>query len=387
MVEPGRESAYPAFLQDSNSTHLPTAKEELGNLQSSTYKVNTYKFPPSIRCALSFIPISDTTEQPQGYGFMNSVISRFISLLVIFISPIFSNPAFSFENDIEIISKEIATKLKDMQLETIAVSDFTDLQGNVTELGRYLAEKSSIALATSAEGFSVIDRTHLKSLLQEHKLAASGIIDPATARQLGKIAGVKALVTGNLVPIGDQVDLTVKVLDVETAKIILAKTQKLAKTEALIQLMERNVVSVTPAPAGKTTQGNNKSIKQKETGSGFEQEQLNLKFKLIKCKFVQSGYRIKCIFDVTNVSTQSLSPKLLLESYINNDELDRSESWLIAFSNDLKESRKQIQATLEPEQTEKGYLIFPSITAEKGIYVAVIFDNEKFSFKDIVVEK
>lgn len=317
---------------------------------------------------------------------MNSVISRFISLLLIFISPLFSHPAFSFENDIETVSKEIATKLKDMQLDTIAVSDFTDLQGNVTELGRYLAEKSSIALSTSAEGFSVIDRTHLKSLLQEHKLAASGIIDPATARQLGKIAGVKALVTGNLVPIGDQVDMTVKVLDVESAKIILAKTQKLAKTEALIQLMERNVVSVESTSVGKATQGNNKSIKKKNTGSRFEQEQSNLKFKLIKCK--SGGFsQTKCIFDITNTSKQPLSPQLLLESYINNDELDRSVSWLIAFDNDLKESRKPIQATLEPEQTEKGYLIFPSIPAEKGIYLTVIFENAKFSFKDIVVKK
>jgi hypothetical protein len=37
------------------------------------------------------------------------------------------------------------------------------------------------------------------------KLASSGIIDPATARKLGEVAGVDCLVSGSLTLLGDSV--------------------------------------------------------------------------------------------------------------------------------------------------------------------------------------
>ena len=56
--------------------------------------------------------------------------------------------------------------------------DFTDLQGNVTELGRFLAEELSITLSESEKGFEIVDRTHLKAILQENKLSTTGLMDP-----------------------------------------------------------------------------------------------------------------------------------------------------------------------------------------------------------------
>src|SRR5437588_6302133 len=94
------------------------------------------------------------------------------------------------------VSSTLATKIGELGRKRVAVVDFTDLQGNVTELGRFLAEELSGALVNDSRGFRVIDRAHLKAILQEHKLAATGIIDPQTARQLGKIASVDTLVTG-----------------------------------------------------------------------------------------------------------------------------------------------------------------------------------------------
>src|SRR5712664_187432 len=116
------------------------------------------------------------------------------------------------------VSPTLAAKIAESGRKRIAVVDFTDLQGNVTELGRYLAEELSGALVNDSRGFRVIDRAHLKSILQEHKLAATGLIDPETARQLGKIAGVDTLVTGTITSaFGDTVRVLVKALDVETA--------------------------------------------------------------------------------------------------------------------------------------------------------------------------
>jgi len=128
------------------------------------------------------------------------------------------------------------------------VADFTDLQGNVTELGRFLAEEFSVCLAGSDARFEVVDRIHLKSIITEHKLSATGMIDPSTARKLGKIAGVEALITGTVTPFGDNVRLTVKILDTETAKIIGASTANLAKTKAIEELLARGIDARSPYP-------------------------------------------------------------------------------------------------------------------------------------------
>lgn len=137
----------------------------------------------------------------------------------------------------------MAEKIAATGKKTIAVVDFTDLQGNVTELGRFLAEEFSVALAGTSNGFEVVDRTHLKSILAEHKLSATGLIDPQTARKLGQIAGVDAIITGTITPFGDSIRISVKVLDTATAKVISASTGNIAKTKAIEELLARGVES------------------------------------------------------------------------------------------------------------------------------------------------
>lgn len=173
-----------------------------------------------------------------------------ISLTIVLSAIFFSSVASAYDNEITRISKEMADAIEPSGegqtalANTIAVVDFTDLQGNVTELGRFLAEEFSVKLATSGKSFEVVDRTHLKSIIKEHKLSETGIIDSATARKLGSIAGVEALVTGTMTPFGDTIRLSAKILDTETAKIITAQTMNIPKTGALTELVNRSIEEV-----------------------------------------------------------------------------------------------------------------------------------------------
>src|ERR1700687_3625171 len=88
--------------------------------------------------------------------------------------------------DLRPIASNLAAQITASGRKTVAVVDFTDLKGNVTELGRFFAEEVSVDLVGVAKGYEVIDRTHLKSILQENKLASTGLIDPQTARKLGQ---------------------------------------------------------------------------------------------------------------------------------------------------------------------------------------------------------
>lgn len=147
----------------------------------------------------------------------------------------------AYEKEIKSLCSAMAEIIYKTSKKTVAVVDFVDLQGNVTELGRFLAEEFSVNLADAGKGFEVVDRTHLKTLLKEHKLTETGIIDPSTAKKLGQIAGVDALVTGTITPFGDSVRLSVKILATATAKVIGASSTNIAKTKAIEELLVKGV--------------------------------------------------------------------------------------------------------------------------------------------------
>ena len=159
----------------------------------------------------------------------------FILLLLINITA-----AGAYEMEMETLADTIAkqiAKTSRKQVQRVAVVDFTDLQGNVTELGRFIAEELSVNLARSGKHFEIIDRMHLKSVIEEHKFNMSGLVDPQTAKQLGKIAGVDAIVTGKLTPFGDNVRVSCAVIATATAKMIASGKTSIAKTRTIEQLL------------------------------------------------------------------------------------------------------------------------------------------------------
>jgi len=136
----------------------------------------------------------------------------------------------------------------------VAVVDFTDLKGNITELGRFISEELSVNLTRNSSKYEVIDRAHLKAIMTEHRFAASGLVDPQTIKEIGKIAGVDLLVTGLLTPFGDSIRISCKILSTKTAKVLGARKVDIAKTRSienmLAQGIEQGVEPVSkPVPA------------------------------------------------------------------------------------------------------------------------------------------
>jgi len=205
-------------------------------------------------------------------------------VIVVTVSPLWAQ-------DMRPLSSALAKSIAASGRKTVAVVDFTDLQGNVTELGRFLAEELSVALTGDARNFEVIDRTHLKTILQEHKLATTGLIDPQTARKLGQIAGVDTLVTGNITPFGDSVRLSAKVLDTSTARIIGAASTDVPKTKAIEKLLGHGIgtVSQTSGAGATPVQSGTAVASQKEDDFAFE---------LKSCQ--RSGMTVVCRLSITN---------------------------------------------------------------------------------------
>ena len=199
--------------------------------------------------------------------------------------------------DLKPIASSLSAGISSSGHRTAAVVDFTDLEGNPTGLGRFLAEEMSIDLFQIAKGYSVIDRTHLKAILQEHRLSATGLIDPQTARKLGQISGADVLVTGTITPFGDTIRLSAKALDTETAKLIAASTADIPKTPAIVAMLNE---TESVAPTGEGTTGPSTPPRSNHDGITAQSSTLEsgLLFGARSC--VRSGRTLTCSGYVSN---------------------------------------------------------------------------------------
>src|SRR6266487_307295 len=98
--------------------------------------------------------------------------------------------AQEMDKELSDLAKKIATLTKENGKKKITVLDFTDLQGGASELGKYVAEELTVNLVIVKTNFSVLDRANLRKILAEHKLTATGLVDPENAKKLGQFAGV-----------------------------------------------------------------------------------------------------------------------------------------------------------------------------------------------------
>ena len=160
--------------------------------------------------------------------------------------------AGTYDAEIARIGKELAESLNVGGRRRVATVDFVDLQGQATELGRFLAEELSTQLVMSMGGksFAVVDRAHLRAIIQEHGFTVSGLVNPATTKKLGEISGIDTLITGSVTPFQDSVRITVKAIATDTAQIVSGAAGDLAKTEVIKELLAREVSSPYPSAQG-----------------------------------------------------------------------------------------------------------------------------------------
>jgi len=120
----------------------------------------------------------------------------------------------------------------------IAVLDF-QLQGEQfanKDMGKIVAEWFITAMVREGR-FDVIERRMLQKLLNEQKLTMSGVVDANSATQIGKLLGVKVIITGSLMNLRNSTGINARIIDVESASIIAAESVKGPATADLQDLV------------------------------------------------------------------------------------------------------------------------------------------------------
>jgi TolB-like protein len=126
----------------------------------------------------------------------------------------------------------------DYEKTKIAVLDF-ELKGDgfaTDDMGAIVAEWFITALVKEGR-FDVIERSLLNKILEEQKLGISGIIDENTATQIGKLLGVKVIISGSVMQFGNVLEINSRIIDVQTASIIAAENVRSMTAERLQDLV------------------------------------------------------------------------------------------------------------------------------------------------------
>ena len=78
------------------------------------------------------------------------------------------------------LTNQIISSFNQSEVQKIAIIEFADLEGNVTQLGRFIAEELITRIFTTGK-FEVVERNLLQKVLEEQQLGMTGYIDQKTA--------------------------------------------------------------------------------------------------------------------------------------------------------------------------------------------------------------
>ncbi|MCH7819127.1 MAG: hypothetical protein IIB40_06165 [Candidatus Marinimicrobia bacterium] len=194
------------------------------------------------------------------------------------------------EQRISELSQQIASEMTIHQKTTIAIIEFSDLEGNVTNFGRFLAEELITKLYQTKK-FKVIERQLLNKVMEEHVLSLTGVIDTESAMELGKILGVDAICSGTITELAQNLRVNARIIDTETGEIFAVASTNIFKDESVIGLMS----SGTGIGSGKTR----KELPKKASVSSVQKVEANgFTFELVECKML--GTTVICDVLVTN---------------------------------------------------------------------------------------
>ena len=124
----------------------------------------------------------------------------------------------------------------------LAVMEFSETGAEAKK--RELGVIVSAELATNLRrdhGYLLVERAKLKQVLGELRLGEMGLVDPAVAPKLGKLADAQALVMGSVSEAGDRFLINARIVSTETAETLAAASEPVS-AGTLVALSAESIV-------------------------------------------------------------------------------------------------------------------------------------------------
>lgn len=130
----------------------------------------------------------------------------------------------------------------------IGIIEFQSLNEEAKKdiLGKVFSEVLTTSFVNS-DAFNIIEREHIEKVVKELQLTQSGIIDPLSAKQIGKMVGADAILTGSVIKFGNDMRVDARIIEVESG-IILTAEKAMGKSDlksigTMADVMVQNLVN------------------------------------------------------------------------------------------------------------------------------------------------
>jgi len=198
---------------------------------------------------------SEMIEQPQG----SSISTE--SAEVVHSSPV--NPA----SDTPVVATSVPmsppapvlSPEPEMDEIPVAVASFSSA-ANVREADtvRRAVVDGLISYLSQFNGVRVVERERISEALQDLRMSSEGMIDQATALQLGKMTGARVIVTGNILQIDDELAITARLINTETSELVATRAtgsrgELLAVTDDLAAKVADRLIEEEGGVLGRTS--------------------------------------------------------------------------------------------------------------------------------------
>jgi len=186
-------------------------------------------------------------------SFLAPVLAEFL----LFSSSTFA--ADSLEEGIGDLARQIVDKSKSESKQSIAVAPFQHGDGSLSVLSNYMVDELVLGLFSIPDAeLRIVERSQLERMLQELKLSQSGLVDVETAKQLGKVHGVDALIVGSITPIGERVRVIARMISTESGRVFSAAATTVPHTETIRSLSSQTISR--PQSNSRTLQGGSRAV-------------------------------------------------------------------------------------------------------------------------------
>ncbi len=167
------------------------------------------------------------------------LISPYLLISSLVITPFLLSAQENLDTAVNALTDQINKYMVEQKKTKIAVIPFTDLQKQrIMVLGSYIAEELTTNLFLTGK-FKIVERSLLKQVLDELKFGQTGVVDSTSAKQLGKMTGVDALVAGTITDLGSYIAVNCRLIETESGEVFAAAKAKITKDDNITRLLEQ----------------------------------------------------------------------------------------------------------------------------------------------------
>lgn len=141
--------------------------------------------------------------------------------------------AAPYDEELGKTAEAIQAAVAQQELRSVAVADFSDLQGQGSDIGRLLADELTSKLVSLGGGIVVMDRSTLMHELRKRGGTMEDLNDPEKLRAIASHLKLGAVAKGTVIPMGSRLRLKVNLISAQSATIIASVASEIPLTESL----------------------------------------------------------------------------------------------------------------------------------------------------------